>query len=248
MSEGREPRGAAHLRLPEIGAAGSERLARASIFVVGAGGIGCHALLHLAGAGVGRITLVDGDSVDASNLSRQPLYRHSDIGRNKAEAAADALRQLNPALRIQAEPQNLTPTSAAPLIRDCDLVLDTSDDPKLRRAVGELCFHNKRDLVSAALERFLGQLTTLRASVAPRRNPCYRCIFGDGGTKPGAEVASFGPLAGALGSLAAGEAIKVITGCGTPLTSRLLLLDALDGNTQTLSAPAQADCSLCAQP
>jgi len=216
-----------HLSLPGFGPGGQERLKAASVLVVGAGGLGCPALLYLAAAGVGRITIVDPDAVDASNLQRQVLYTGADVGANKAQAAALRLRALNPLVRVTPYPVRLDRSNALELVSSCDLVVDGSDNFPTRYLVNDACVIAGRPFVYGAIQGFEGHVSVFNW----RGGPTYRCLFPEppeAGTVPNcAEAGVLGAVTGLIGAAQACEAIKVLAGVGEPLSGRLLVWNAL---------------------
>jgi molybdopterin/thiamine biosynthesis adenylyltransferase len=241
FSDAEIERYARHLVLREIGGAGQQALKAARVLIVGAGGLGAPAALYLAAAGVGRLGLVDADHVALSNLQRQVIYTNSDIGKSKVDAAADRLTALNPEVEVTAVPQMVTAENAASLIGAYDLVLDGTDDFATRFAVADACVACGKTLVSGAIGRWTGQVGVFEG------RPCYRCLVPE--APPDAEtcaaVGVMGALAGAVGSMMALEAIKVITGAGTSLAGRLLIYDALAGETRTVRLGADPACPTC---
>ncbi len=234
---------ARHLVLSEVGGPGQQRLKAARVAVVGLGGVGGPAALYLAAAGVGTLRLIDDDAVALSNLQRQVLFTRDDLERPKVEAGAEALGRLNPHVAIDARRERITGANAARLIADCDVVIDGTDDFATRFAVNAACVAARAPLVSGALGRWSGQVGVFRA------RPCYSCLVPD--SPPDAEtcarVGVVGALAGVVGSMAALEAIKLITGAGEPLTGRLMLYDGLAGTARTVRVPADPDCPVCGQ-
>lgn len=223
-----------HLSLTGFGLTAQEKLQRGSVLVIGAGGLGCPALLYLAAAGVGRIVLVDDDRVDVSNLQRQVLYTADDAGQRKADAAARRLRALNPHIAVEPHAVRFTRNNALELVRGCDVVLDGSDNFATRYLVNDACVLADRPLVYGAIQGFAGQLSVFNW----RGGPTYRCLFPEPpepGTVPNcAEAGVLGVLPGVIGTMQAAEAIKLLTGVGEPLSGRLLLWDALTMTTQTV--------------
>ncbi|MGH8305683.1 MAG: HesA/MoeB/ThiF family protein, partial [Steroidobacteraceae bacterium] len=216
-----------HLALKEIGAAGQEKLKGARVLIVGAGGLGSPAALYLAAAGCGTLGLLDCDRVDVSNLQRQVLFDTAGLARPKAEAGRERLAALNPEVRVVAHALELKAANVRAVLTDYDLVLDGSDRLSTRYLVNDACVILGLPLVSAAIHRFEGQVMTY----VPGLGPCYRCLFPeapDGVVANCAEAGVLGVLPGVLGTLQATEAIKLITGAGTPLTGRLLTYDALE--------------------
>jgi molybdopterin/thiamine biosynthesis adenylyltransferase len=233
---------ARHLVLREIGGPGQQKLKAARVLLVGVGGLGAPAGLYLAAAGVGRLGLLDPDEVSLSNLQRQVLYGMDDLGRGKALSAGLRLSQLNPEIELEPLAQRLTPSNARALVRPYDIVVDGTDDFETRFAVNVACVAEGKPLVSGAIGRWSGQV-----GVFPGR-PCYQCLVPD--IPPDAETCSVvgvvGALAGVIGAMMALEAIKLIAGAGDPLTGRLLIYDALDGETRTVRVGADPACPVCA--
>ncbi|HYD28404.1 HesA/MoeB/ThiF family protein [Brevundimonas sp.] len=232
---------ARHLVLAELGGPGQQRLKAARVAIVGLGGVGAPAALYLAAAGVGALRLIDPDEVGLSNLQRQIAFADDDLGELKVEAGARRLGGLNPHVEIEAAPERLTAANAGWLLEDCDLVLDGTDDYETRFATNAACVAAGAPLVSGALGRWSGQVGVFAG------RPCYRCLVP--GTPPDAEtcarVGVVGALAGVVGSMAALEAIKLITGAGEPLTGRLLIYDGLAGTARTVGVVADPDCPVC---
>ena len=219
---------ARHLVLAEVGGPGQQALSRARVLIVGAGGVGA-------------ITLIDHDAVALSNLQRQVLFATSDLGRSKVEAGAERLTALNPHVRVQALEQRITADNARDLVAAHDLVIDGTDDFATRLTVNAACVAAGRPLVSGALGRWDGQVGVFAG------RPCYRCLVSE--IPPDAEtcarVGVVGALAGVIGSIAALEAIKLITGAGQPLTGRLMIFDGLKGSARTVAVGADPGCPVC---
>ncbi|MDZ4372908.1 MAG: HesA/MoeB/ThiF family protein [Phenylobacterium sp.] len=232
---------ARHLVLREVGGPGQQRLKAAHVLVVGAGGLGAPVSLYLAAAGVGRITLVDPDVVDRSNLQRQVIYTEADLGHPKAVASAERLTAMNPNVRAEGRVVALDDANAEGLIAETDLVLDGTDNFAVRFAVNAACVRLGKPLVSGAIGRWTGQVGVFG------RQPCYRCLVPE--IPPDAETCSavgvVGALAGVVGSMLALEAIKVLTGAGEPLAGRLLIYDALAGETRTVRIAGDPECEVC---
>ena len=232
---------ARHIVLRDVGGPGQARIKAARVLVVGAGGLGAPLIQYLAAAGIGTIGIADDDRVSLSNLQRQVIHGTPDIGRPKVESAADAVARLNPHVRVVAHPMRLAAENAAGLIAEYDVVADGSDNFATRYAVSDACFHVGRPLVTAALGRFDGSLTTIRAHESGpdgRPNPTYRCLFPNppppGSVPPCAEAGVLGALAGMMGSLMAMEVIRAVAGFGESLVGRLLMVDALSMRFETL--------------
>ena len=232
---------ARHLVLREVGGPGQQKLKAASVLIVGAGGLGAPAALYLAAAGVGTIFIADPYEVDRSNLQRQVIYAEDDLTRPKVEAAADRLHALNPHVFVAGFNGAFDPATADELVEGVDLVLDGTDDFATRFCVNEACVRHGKPLVSGAIGRWTGQVGVFGTK------PCYRCLVPE--IPPDAEtctaVGVIGALAGVIGSMMALEAIKLITTAGEPLTGRLLLYDALAGETRTVRVAGDPACPVC---
>ena len=241
FSEDEVERYARHLVLAEIGGPGQQALKAASVLVVGCGGVGGPAALYLAAAGVGRIGLIDPDTVALSNLQRQIQFTAADIGAGKAEAAGQGLRALNPHVAVTAWPEAIDATNVDALVADHDLVLDGTDDFAVRHLVNRACIGAGKPLVSGAIGRWAGQVSVFEG------RPCYACLVPEAPTdaETCARVGVVGALAGVIGSIAALEAIKLITGAGEPLTGRLMIFDGLKGSARTVAVGADPDCPVC---
>lgn len=227
-----------HLSLAGFGPEAQLKLKRSRVLVVGAGGLGCPALLYLAAAGVGRIGIVDGDRVDVSNLQRQVLYGTADAGQLKAEAAARRLRDLNPFIALDVHAERFTRENALRLLADYDLVVDGTDNFGTRYLINDACVLANKPLVYGAIQGFEGQVSVFNWN----GGPTYRCLFPeppDPGTVPNcADAGVLGVLPGLIGTMQACEAIKLLTGIGTSLSGRLWMLDALSMTTHTLKLQA----------
>ena len=230
--------------LPQIGVEGQRQLLEARVLIVGAGGLGSAAALYLASAGVGDITIADHDKVELSNLQRQILHREKDIGRRKVDSARDTLTGLNPDIKVTGLEARLDAEQLATLIGKIDLVIDGSDNFNTRFAVNEACVASRTPLVSGAAIRLEGQVSVFTNQPG---EPCYQCLYGGGGELDGScsENGVLAPLVGIIGSIQATEAIKVLTGAGTPLSGRLLLLDALEMQWRSLRLKADPKCPVC---
>jgi adenylyltransferase/sulfurtransferase len=245
---------ARHLVLPEIGEDGQAKLLAARVLVIGAGGLGSPLLLYLAAAGVGTLGVIDDDVVDLSNLQRQVLHGQSDIGTAKVESARRRLAGINPEVSVEVHRERLSAANALDIVSRYDLVADGSDNFPTRYLLNDACFLAKRPLISAAIMRFDGQLSTFRAHLGHgpegSANPCYRCLFGE---QPGdpkqscSDVGVLGALAGAMGTLQAVEVIKEIAGIGQSLAGRLLLYDALGATFRTIKVRPDPACALCGE-
>lgn len=244
---------ARHIVMEEVGEDGQEALLQSKVLVVGAGGLGSPVLMYLAAAGVGTISVVDFDVVDMSNLQRQIIHGTENVGDAKVASAAERLEDINPEIRVVPHRARFTPANAMSLVADHDLVVDGCDNFTTRYLVNDACFFAKKPLVSAALLRFEGQLSTFRAWEEGENRPCYRCLFPSAPRPdmvPRCETAGiFGAVAGVLGTLQATEVLKELLGLGEGLSGRLLLYDGLAGSFRTLTVKRDPACALCgAQP
>lgn len=208
--------------LPEVGAGGQARLAAASVAVIGAGGLGCAVLEYLTAAGVGRLTIVDHDSVEESNLHRQPLYRMSDLGKRKAEAARSALRALNPEVRIEALTRRLTPANAPPLVAAADLVVDAADSFAATYVLSDICARAGKPLVSASVLGLSGYVGAFCGGA-----PSYRAVFPELPRQAGscAESGVLGTAVGVMGTLQAHLTLAVLLALQPTMLGRLISVD-----------------------
>jgi molybdopterin/thiamine biosynthesis adenylyltransferase len=239
---------ARHIVLAEIGGPGQQKLKRARVLVVGAGGLGAPVILYLAAAGVGTLGLVDDDTVSLSNLQRQVIHDTAAIGRPKVESAAETAGRVNPHVAVEPHALRLDAANVGGLVAAYDLVVDGSDNFDTRYLLADACAAARRPLVSGAVGRFDGSLTVLapwETDASGRRNPSYRDLYPEApppGMVPSCAVAGVvGALTGVIGTLQAMEAIKLITGAGEPLIGRLLLYDALGARFDTIRYSAPRD-------
>lgn len=237
-----------HIILPEVGGAGQQALKKARVLVIGAGGLGSPLLLYLAAAGIGTLGIVDDDTVSLSNLQRQVLHGTDDIGRKKTESAAVSIAAINPHVRVVEHTERLTPENAGALIGAYDLVADGSDNFDTRFLVNDTCYKLKKTLVTAAILRFDGQLSTFKAYQG-EPHPCYRCVFPEppppGSVPACSEAGVLGALGGVMGSLQALEVVKELLDLGDSLSGRLLLYDALRGDVRTVRLRRDPHCKIC---
>ena len=236
-----------HILLPEVGAIGQSKIRSASVLVIGAGGLGAPMIVYLAAAGIGRIGIVDDDAVDLSNLQRQIIHTTDRIGVNKAESAAKAARDINPGIKIDIHRFRLEADNIDDLMADYDIVADGTDNFDTRYRVNDTVVRLGKTLVTAALLRFDGQITTVKPG-----GPCYRCLFPNPpppGTVPScSEAGVLGSVAGILGTMQATEIIKEIVGIGESLSGRLLLFDGLSMTMRDMKAKRRPQCTACGQP
>jgi molybdopterin/thiamine biosynthesis adenylyltransferase len=215
-----------HILLDEVGIEGQERVLGARALIIGAGGLGSPAALYLAASGVGRITLVDDDEVDLTNLQRQVMHTTARIGQPKVDSGREALRQINPDIEIIALRERAQGERLRELVADSDVVLDCSDNFATRQAVNRACVAAAVPLVAGAVIRFDGQVSVF--DVRDPASPCYACLFPEDSRFEDAACSTMGvfaPLVGVIGAVQAAETLKLLAGCGRPLVGRLLMLD-----------------------
>lgn len=234
-----------HLLIPEVGLRGQERLAASRVLVVGAGGLGSPALQYLAAAGVGRIGIVDDDTVDETNLQRQTIYATGEVGSSKAESAARRVVALNPYVAVDVFDVRFDAENARDLVRPYDAVLDCTDRFSTRYAINDACVLEGKADVYGSIFRFDGQISVF----ALEGGPCYRCLYPEPppeGTVPTcAEGGVLGALAGIVGTWQAAEALKVLLGIGEPLRGRLALVDALGARMREIRFERDPACAVC---
>jgi molybdopterin/thiamine biosynthesis adenylyltransferase len=235
-----------HILLEEFGIDGQARVSAGRALVIGAGGLGSPVLLYLAAAGVGRITLVDDDEVDLTNLQRQIAHGTHRVGMAKVESAAEAMRGINPDIRIETHRLRADDALLARLVAEADVVVDCSDNFRTRQAVNRACVAHARPLVAGAAIRFDGQLSVY--DTRDPASPCYACLF-----PPDAHfeetlcavLGVFAPVVGAIGTLQASEALKLLAGIGPSLAGSLLMFDGRRTAFDTLRVARDPGCSVC---
>lgn len=246
LSEQGLERYARQIVLREVGPAGQRKLRDASVAVVGAGGLGSPALLYLAAAGVGRITLIDDDRVSLDNLQRQVLHDTPSVGEPKVHSALRRLDALNPEVRVRTVERRLDAGNAGDLLRGHHVVLDGSDNFSTKFAVNDVCVELGIAAVIAGILRFDGQVVTV-----PPGAPCYRCLFREEpppGQVPTCSAAGvLGPVAGVVGSLQASEALRLLLGIGASQGGRVLTVDLLDPRVRAVPFAADPECAACAR-
>ena len=234
-----------HILLPEVGAVGQAKIRRGRVLIVGAGGLGAPMILYLAAAGVGRIGVIDDDVVDLSNLQRQVAHTTERIGVNKAESAAKTAKAINPEVAIEIHKLRLSEENVDAVMADYDIVADGTDNFATRYLVNDAAVRLGKTLVSAALLRFDGQLTTVKPG-----GPCYRCLFPHppppGSVPSCSEAGILGAVAGVLGTMQATEILKELLEVGESLSGRLILFDGLAMSFREMRAKQRADCPACA--
>ena len=239
---------ARQISLPEVGEAGQAKLADAAVLLIGAGGLGSPAALYLAAAGVGRLGIVDHDTVDRSNLQRQVLHADSRVGTSKVESARQTLKALNPTVEIAGYEERLSSANVERILEGWDVVVDGSDNFATRYLVNDACVKLGLPNVHGAVYRFEGQMTVLWPS-GPDGGPCYRCIYPEppppDQAPSCAEGGVLGVLPGLIGMLQALETLKILLGAGRPLTGRLLCFDGLAGEFRELGVRPDPECAYC---
>ncbi|WP_419208455.1 molybdopterin-synthase adenylyltransferase MoeB [Photobacterium leiognathi subsp. mandapamensis] len=224
---------------------GQEALKASSMLVLGAGGLGCASTQYLAAAGVGKLTLIDDDKVEVSNLQRQVLHHDATVGMLKVDSAKAALCRINPYISVDTIAKRLSDEELLPLIERHSIVLDCSDNVDTRNQLNRLCFKTKTPLISGAAIRMEGQISVYAYQ---DNEPCYQCLsalFGQQ-TLSCVEAGIMSPVVGIVGAVQAMEAIKVVANIGTPLTGKLLMLDALSMSWREMKLMKQPNCSVCA--
>jgi molybdopterin-synthase adenylyltransferase len=237
-----------HILLDALGIEGQERICKAHAVIVGAGGLGSPAALYLASAGIGKLTLVDNDTVDFTNLQRQILHTQARVGMAKVESGREALAAINPEVVLVPLQTRLAGEALSALIASADVVLDCSDNFATRHAINRACVSHRKPLVSGAAIRFDGQISVYDQSTAT--SPCYHCLFPEGESVEEVRCAVMGvfaPLTGIIGTMQAAEALKLVAGIGEPLSGRLLLLDALEMEWRSIRFKRDPGCAVCGQ-
>ncbi len=237
-----------HIMLPELDIDGQEKLLAAHALVVGMGGLGAPLALYLAAAGVGKLTIVDDDTVEASNLQRQIIHGTSDIGRSKVESAKASLAEINPDCQVTAVDARVDRTQLAELVSTADIVLDGTDNFATRYAINAACVASNTPLVSGAAIRWEGQVAVF--DFRDPDAPCYACLYPDTKATSDMNCADNGvaaPVVGIIGSMQALEALKLITGVGESLSGYILVMDAKFQQWQKLQLSRAENCSVCAK-
>lgn len=235
-----------HILLDEIGIEGQAKILAAHALLIGAGGLGSPAAMYLASAGIGRITLADDDTVDLTNLQRQILHTQDRIGQAKALSGQTALAQINPEVTVEPITERLADEQLDALVANADVIVDCCDNFATRHAVNRACIKHRKPLVSGAAIRFSGQLSVFD----PRHEnaPCYHCLFPENTEIEETRCAVMGvfaPLTGIIGSMQAAEALKLVSGVGTPAVGRLLLLDGLTMEWRSVKYSKDRNCPVC---
>lgn len=234
-----------HIILPEVGGKGQKKILGAKVFIVGAGGLGCPVGYYLAAAGVGTIGMIDNDTVEISNLQRQIAHSVNTLGKPKIESAKATFEALNPDVNVVGIQDRITKDNILGLIKDYDIVVDGSDNFPTRYLVNDACVMLRKPLVSGAILKFEGQVTT----VLPGEGHCYRCLFEEmppAGLVPSCQEAGvLGAITGVVGALQATEVLKLIVGKGEALKNTLLIYDALKTTFRRVKVPKNPNCPVC---
>lgn len=235
-----------HILLDEVGIDGQQQLSNSHALIIGAGGLGSPVALYLGSAGVGSITVVDHDTVDATNLQRQIAHTTADLGRPKAHSIQQSIAAINPDVDVRVIIQRADDALLNELVQQAGVVLDCTDNFGTRHAINRACLRHSKPLVSGAAIQFDGQVTVYD----PRdiKSPCYACVFPEATRPEEAQCATMGvfaPLVGIIGSVQAGEALKLLMNVGKALTGRLLMLDARNMTWSEIKLPRDTECSVC---
>lgn len=233
------------IMLPEMDVAGQQKLVDARVLIVGVGGLGCPAAMYLAAAGVGHLTLADDDKVELTNLQRQIAHSQNKLGESKVNSAADTLQGLNPDVQLSLLDKRLEGEDLAAAVSGADIILDACDNFSTRFAVNRACIQEGKPLVSGAAIRMEGQVAVFDSRLP--ESPCYQCLYqeGDDQNTSCSTNGVMAPLVGIIGSIQAMEVIKLITGIGSNLTGRLLLLDAKTMQWRDMKLPRDPACGAC---
>ena len=246
LTEEQRERYSRQLRLPEIGAAGQEKMLESRVLVIGAGGLGSPAIMYLAAGGVGQIGIADWDETDLSNLQRQIIHSHESIGMKKVESAAKRVKEINADVAVQLYPQQVCEENIAAIIETYDFVLECVDNFSAKFLINDACVRAKKPFCHAGIQGFYGEVMTY----VPEKGPCYRCLFEE---VPPEENSSrslpegvIGSVAGIIGSIQALEAQKYLTGAGELLTGKAFTLDGLTMKSRTVEIPEPSPfCPVC---
>ena len=241
------PRYSRHIIIPDVGMAGQKRLKNARVLCVGAGGLGSPNLMYLAAAGIGTLGIVEFDTVDESNLQRQIIHGQSDIGRPKAESAADTIAQINPYIDVVVHNERLDTSNVMEIFADYDLIVDGTDNFATRYMVNDACVLLGKPYVWGSIFRFDGQASVFWAEYGP----CYRCLYPEppppGMVPSCAEGGVLGVLCASIGSIQATEAVKLLLGIGEPLVGRLMVYDGLEMSYRTVKVRKDPNCAVCGE-
>lgn len=235
-----------HILLDEIGIEGQEKLLQSHVLIIGAGGLGSACAPYIAAAGVGKITIVDDDEVDLTNLQRQIIHETTSVGEAKVLSAQKFLKKINPTIEVLAIQKRVDSSLLTELINNVDLIIDCTDNYKTRHAINRACVQAKKPLVFGAAIRFDGQLSVFDSS--KQNSPCYACIFPEDQEFEEVRCSTMGvfsPLVGIIGAMQAAQALQVITNCGTPLVGQLALWDGKKSEMTQIKVNRKSDCQVC---
>ena len=236
-----------HIILPEVGGSGQQKMLKAKVLLLGAGGLGSPAAYYLAAAGIGNLGIVDFDQVDLSNLQRQIIHSTERIGMLKTESAKKTIQALNPDVNVTLYNEKMDSSNIMSLIKDYDYVVDGSDNFPTRYLVNDACVMKNKTLIHGSIYRFEGQVTVFK----PSDGPCYRCLYPEPpppGMVPNCQEGGvLGVLAGVIGNLQVVEVLKLILGIGKPLVGKLLIYDALNTEFRSLRLRRDANCPICGE-
>ena len=236
-----------HLIIPDVGMAGQKRLKNAKVLCVGAGGLGSPSLMYLAAAGVGTLGILEFDTVDESNLQRQISHGQSDVGRSKAQSAADTVAEINPYVQINIHEERLDSSNVMEIFSQYDLIVDGTDNFATRYLVNDACVLLNKPYVWGSIYRFDGQASVFWSE----HGPCYRCLYPEppppGMVPSCAEGGVLGVLCASIGSIQVNEAIKVLTGIGEPLVGSLIVYDALEMTYRKIKIRKDPNCAICGE-
>ena len=235
-----------HILLQQIGVHGQERLAKSCALIIGLGGLGSPAAMYLAASGIGNLIICDNDDVDLTNLQRQVIHSSKNIGIPKVYSASQSITDINPEVNVVTLQEYVNEKRLLQLVKQADVVLDTSDNFTTRHAINQACVTHKKPLVSGAVVRFEGQVTVFNLSNI--NSPCYHCLFpkdGDNEDTRCALMGVFAPLVGIIGCIQASEAIKILLKIENSLNGRLLLLDGLSMEWRTVKLNKDPACVVC---
>jgi len=251
FTEEQVERYARHILLPEVGGEGQAKLLAAKVLVVGAGGLGAPVLLYLAAAGVGTIGIVDDDVVDLSNLQRQVIHSTDTIDMAKVESAKERLLAINPNIQINIHQTRLNVDNVLDIMSPYDVIADGTDNFDSRFLINDACYFSKKILVSAAILRFDGQLSTFKAHEEGEDRPCYRCIFREappeGQVPTCSQAGVLGAICGTMGSLQSTEILKEIMDVGQSMSGTLMIYDALHTEFRNVKVKRDKGCPLCGE-
>ena len=230
--------------LKKIGIIGQKKLLKASVLIVGAGGLGSPISIYLAAVGIGKIGIVDKDNIEMSNLGRQIIFETNDINKKKSTAAISKLRKINPDIQLKSFHKNLAKNNINQISKNFDLIVDGSDNFKTRFLINDYCLKNKKILVSGAISKFDGQVYTF--NFTKRNSPCLRCFIPKMPSNPDVDNCEYegvlGPVAGIIGSIQANEVVKEILGIGNTLCGHILIIDALKLTFRKIKLHKRSDC------